>query len=72
MARETKTEEDQRLMDEWLAKGNKVEICPPRTRTDPDDIAYTWVRGRKKAKPEEEKKSRDVALIAPSRGRFTL
>ena len=50
MARETKTEEDQRLMDEWLAKGNKVEICPPLTRTDPDDIAYTWVRGRKKAK----------------------
>jgi len=56
MARETKTEEDQRLMDEWLAKGNKIEVCPPMTRTDPDDIAYTWVRGRKKAKPEEEKK----------------
>ena len=56
MAREEKTEEDQRLMDEWLAKGNKVEICPPLTRTDPDDIAHTGVRGRKKAKPEAVKK----------------
>ena len=37
-------------VEQYLARGGKVTICPPCQRTDPDDINYTWKpkRGRKK------------------------
>tara|TARA_R110000772_G_scaffold9867_7_gene32082 strand:- start:716 stop:883 length:168 start_codon:yes stop_codon:yes gene_type:complete len=55
MTRYTKTEEDQRLEDEWLAKkGNAVTVCDPGDRTDPDEIAYTW--GKKKKVVDKSKK----------------
>ena len=38
----------------WLKK-NKPTICPPMTRTDPDDVKSVWKRGRKKAKKKDTK-----------------
>jgi len=56
MSRAQKTDEDQKLMDEWLAKGNKVQVLPAHARTEPEDIVYTFKvgnRGRKAApKPD--------------------
>tara|TARA_R110000851_G_scaffold46355_3_gene112813 strand:+ start:3786 stop:3965 length:180 start_codon:yes stop_codon:yes gene_type:complete len=49
MSRETKTEEDARMMAEWLAKGNEITICDPGARSDPDEIGYTWGKKKKKA-----------------------
>ncbi len=51
--RAEKTTEDQKLIDEWLAKGNTVTVCDTGDRTDPDDIVYTFKvgkRGKPKAK----------------------
>ncbi len=57
MTRYTKTEEDQRLQDEWLAKkGNTITVCEPGDRTDPDDISYQWGRGKKKKVVDKPKK----------------
>ena len=50
MSRVEKTEADQKLMDEWLAKGNKVTVCAPGERTSNDNIAYTHGWGKKKKK----------------------
>jgi len=53
MAREETTTEEQKLIDAWL-KENKVTVCPPMERTNPDDIQNVWRgRGRKKKKKEE-------------------
>lgn len=49
--RQKTTVEDQKLIDEWLAK-NKVTICETGDRTDPDDIVYTFKVG-KRGKPKE-------------------
>lgn len=57
MTRPIKTDEDQRLIDEWLAKGNTVTQCDALARTDPDDIVYTFKagkRGRKAKTPSDE------------------
>jgi hypothetical protein len=53
------SKEDQRMMDEWLAKGNKVTICPPCTRSDPDKVKnkYKMGWGGNKKKKEEDKDS---------------
>ena len=51
-----RSEEDRKAIDEWLAKGNKVKVCPPNEQTDPDKITYTYKvgsRGRKKAEPND-------------------
>ena len=45
MVRRELTEEDKRLMDEWLAKGNKVTICPPCARSDPDKVKSKYKMG---------------------------
>ena len=45
-------------MDEWLAKGNKVTICPPCTRSDPDLVKNKYKMGwggNKKKKVEDKK-----------------
>ena len=66
MAREEKSEEDARMMQEWLDKGNKVTICPPCQRTDPELIGGFYQGGRKKKKqvdpveaPAEAKKPKE-------------
>jgi hypothetical protein len=46
MKRNVKTDEEQKLVDEWLAKGNEVTVCDPGDRTDPTEITVTW--GKKK------------------------
>ncbi len=56
MTKIRKTEEDQRLIDEWLAKGNKVTECDPHARTDPDDIVYTFKVGRGRGKTKAKEK----------------
>ncbi len=49
---EEKDFENKRLIEEWLAKGNKITICPPGQRSDPDKIKNVWIRrqGRPKKK----------------------
>lgn len=42
MAREENTPQD--LIQEWLDKGNEIEVCPPMTRTDPEDITHMFKR----------------------------
>ena len=47
--------EDREAIEAWLAKGNKIKVCPPNQHTDPDEIVYTFKagsRGRKKAQPK--------------------
>ena len=60
MGKAEKTEEDERLVKEFLAKkGNKITVCPAHTATDPDDIVYTFKvgkRGRPAAKPPAKDK----------------
>jgi hypothetical protein len=51
---EQRTPEDQKQIDEWLAK-NKVTICPPGERTSDDNIAYTHGWGKKKKKVPPKK-----------------
>jgi len=58
MARDEVTEEDKKIMDEWLSKGNKVTVCPAGERTDPDLISHVWKRGRPKAKATETPKAK--------------
>jgi predicted RNA-binding protein (virulence factor B family) len=60
MGKAEKTEEDARLVKEFLAKkGNKITVLPAHARTDPDDIVYTFKvgkRGRPAAKPPAKDK----------------
>ena len=43
------TNTDQKAIDEWLSKGNKIEVCPPGARTEQEDIVYTWGKKKKPA-----------------------
>ena len=54
MSKAEKTLEDQRLIKQWLGKGNKVEVLTPHARTDPDDIEYTFKVG-KRGRPAAKK-----------------
>tara|TARA_B100000927_G_C16101881_1_gene323541 strand:+ start:200 stop:367 length:168 start_codon:yes stop_codon:yes gene_type:complete len=54
MAREYTTEEDKKAIEEWLAKGNKITICPPNARSEV--VQNVWQRGRKKKTQTEEVK----------------
>ena len=56
MAKVTKTEEDQRLMDEWLAKGNKITKCETGAFTEGVLPGYGWGRKPKAVKPEKPAK----------------
>jgi len=54
MGKAEKTEEDARLVKEFLAKkGNKITVLPAHARTDPDDIVYTFKVGKRGRKPKE-------------------
>jgi len=54
MSKDTTSEEDQKLMEEWLKK-NEVTVCPPCQRSDPDEINfYTWGRRPKKKAPPKK------------------
>ena len=47
------SDQDRKLMDEWLSKKeNKITVCEPMARSEPDDIGYTWGRKKKKAPPK--------------------
>ena len=52
MAREERSPEEQRMIDEWLKK-NEVTICPPNTRTDTIEYVYGWGKKKKKAPPKK-------------------
>lgn len=54
MARDYTTEEDKKAIEEWLAKGNKITICPPNARSE--EVQNVWQRGRKKKTKTEEVK----------------
>jgi hypothetical protein len=57
LSRDTTTDSDRQLMDEWLKK-NEVTVCPPCQRTDPENINfYTWGRRPKKKKVPAKKTS---------------
>jgi|TARA_B110000483_G_scaffold39709_1_gene49171 hypothetical protein len=55
MGKAEKTEEDARLVKEWLAKGNKPEILTPHARTEPEDIVYTFKVGKRGRPPAKKK-----------------
>ena len=50
--RDNITEQDRKLIDEWL-KNNQVTKCEQGEYTDPDDMVYTW--GNKKKKKSDAK-----------------
>ncbi len=48
MSRSEKTEEDKKMIREWLAKkGNKITICPPDTTTPEEDVVYIYKVGKR-------------------------
>ena len=42
-----KTDEDKKLIEEWL-KNNKVTICPPEETTPDDELVYKYKVGKRK------------------------
>ena len=54
MAREEKTTEEIKQIEEWIKAGNKVTICPPGQRTEGIEPGYGW--GKKKKKEPATKK----------------
>jgi len=48
LSRSEKTEEDKKMIREWLAKkGNKITICPPDTTTPEEDVVYIYKVGKR-------------------------
>jgi hypothetical protein len=49
----------QSVIDEWLAKGNKITICEPGERSEEGVIGYThsWGRKKKAVPPDPNKKA---------------
>ena len=47
MTRAEKTEEDKKMIDGWLAKGNEVTICPPEAKTPEEDVVYIYKVGKR-------------------------
>mgnify|MGYP000206001679 FL=1 len=50
--RDEMTDKNKTDIEKWLAKGNKITICPPGARTE--DLVYTW-GPKKKAKAKAKK-----------------
>lgn len=44
------SEEDQKAINAWL-ENNKVVVCVPGQRSDPDNTSYGW--NKKKKKPTD-------------------
>ena len=58
MARYQRSESDTEAIKEWLAKGNKVTVCPPGAKSEPGEVGYTWGRKpKKKADPKKPTKT---------------
>ena len=49
-----KTIEEQRLIDEWLSKGNKITICPTGQTSDGEIPGYGWGKRKKKSTPKKK------------------
>ena len=43
----------QKKMEEFFARGGKIEICPPGARSEDIEYKHKFARGRKKKKKEE-------------------
>lgn len=41
-------------MDEFFAKGGKIEICPPCQRSEEVEYKFKYGRGRKKAETKND------------------
>lgn len=50
-------------IDEYLARGGKVTICPPRTFTDPDLVESKMQAGRPVSKATQERRDKVLALL---------
>ncbi len=50
MPRQLKTEEDEKMIKEWL-KNNEITVCPAHARTEQEDIVYTFKVGKRGRKP---------------------
>ena len=37
MSKDKKSEEDRKAIEEWLAQGNKITVCPP-AETTPEEV----------------------------------
>jgi hypothetical protein len=50
----------QSVIDEWLAKGNKITHCAPGERSEEGTIGYThgWGRKKKAATPKDTKEEK--------------
>ena len=46
MSKDNKSEEDQRLIEEWL-KTNKVTICPAEETTPDEELVYKYRAGKR-------------------------
>lgn len=47
MSKDSKTEEDQKLIDEWL-KNNEVTICKENATTPAEELTYKYKAGKRK------------------------
>ena len=47
MSKTEKTDEDKKLIEEWL-KNNEVTICPPEEKTPDDELVYKYKVGKRK------------------------
>ena len=45
MSKDKKSEEDRKLIEEWL-KNNEVTICPPEETTPDDELVYKYKVGK--------------------------
>ena len=47
-------EQHDKIVAEWLAKGNKITICEPMTRSDPNEInKFNRWKGKPKKKVDK-------------------
>ena len=47
MSKAEETAEDKKIIEEWLAKGNKITICPPEATTPEEDVVYIYKVGKR-------------------------
>ena len=59
---EQKNSHHQQMIDDWLAAGNKITICPAGETSDGELPGYGWGKKKKKAKTATKKKSNGVLV----------
>ena len=47
MSKAEETAEDKKIIEEWLAKGNKITICPPEATTPEEDVVNIYKVGKR-------------------------